>query len=133
VLPLVWIGAEAGNAWRSRPLRLAFEPFCQFRQAVQRALDSAGIPWEMAIDSESSRTIEASVSADLAVFAQMDGTEVPHLVKVDHGGTLPDLPSKRINMYAAPPRDTIDSLPRQRVADLIRFAYRNCEAPALVA
>lgn len=132
-MPLVWIGAEDGAAWRSRPLRLAFEPYCQFRPAVQRALDEAGIGWEMAVDSESSRTIEASVSADLAVFAQLRGTAAPHLVEIDHGGALPELPSKRINLYTAPKREAGPDLPRDRLRDLLRSAYRGREAPALVA
>src|SRR6056297_2448455 len=67
--PLVWLGAPGGTAWRSRPLRLAFEPACMFRAPVLQALQAAGIPWEMAVESDSSRTIEASLSADLAIGA----------------------------------------------------------------
>ncbi len=57
-LPLVWVGAPGGQAWRQRPLRLAFEHNCIFRKEVQQALDEAGIPWEMAVESDSTRTIE---------------------------------------------------------------------------
>ena len=56
---LVWIGAPGGSAWRQRPLRLAYEYNCIFRRSVEDALDQAGIPWEMAVESESSRTVEA--------------------------------------------------------------------------
>ncbi|MGB0903397.1 MAG: LysR family transcriptional regulator, partial [Mangrovicoccus sp.] len=31
-LPLVWVGAQNGTAWRHRPLRLAFEQTCIFRK-----------------------------------------------------------------------------------------------------
>lgn len=98
---LIWLGAPNGSAWRSRPLRLAFEHRCIFRRGVQEALDRAGIPWEMAVESESGRTVEASISADLAVYAQLEGTEAPMLAPIHHGGALPDLTSKKINLYVA--------------------------------
>ena len=98
---LVWVGAPGGTAWRQRPLRLAFEYDCIFRAGVQAALDRAGIPWEMAVESDSSRTVEASVSADLALFAAIEGTWPPHFERIPHGGALPDLASTKINLYAA--------------------------------
>ena len=119
--PLVWVGAPGGNAWKQRPLRLAFEYNCIFRGGVQAALDAAGIPWEMGVESDSSRTIEASVSADLAVHAAIDGTEPPHVERIQHGGALPDLTSTRINLYHA-------DLPSQPVtrdlAELVRQSFR---------
>ena len=98
--PLKWIGAQGGSAWKQRPLRLAFGRHCIFRGGVIAALDAAGIDWDMAVETESDRTIEATVSADLAVHAMIDGTEPPHLVQIDHGGSLPELTSQKINMYA---------------------------------
>ena len=98
---LMWIGAPGGAAWRQRPLRLAFCKFCTFRPHVAKALDAAGIDWEMAVETESDRTIEAAVSADLAVHAMIDGTEPPYLSQVDHNGALPALPSQQINLYGA--------------------------------
>ena len=96
---LVWVGAPGGHAFRGRPLRLAFERACLFRPWVQRALDDAGIAWEMAVDTGATRTVEASVSADLAVHAMLECAVSPHLQQISHGGSLPDLPSTRINMY----------------------------------
>ena len=98
---LVWVGAPGGNAFRSRPLRLAFERACLFKPWVHRALDAHGIPWEMAVDTGSTRTVEATVSADLAVHALLECAISPHLTPISHGGALPDLPSTRINMYRA--------------------------------
>ncbi|WP_371168490.1 LysR family transcriptional regulator [Aliiroseovarius sp. 2305UL8-7] len=100
-LPLVWVGAPDGQAWRARPLRLAFEHNCIFRQGVQEALDAVSIPWEMGVESDSTRTIEASLSADLAVHAVIEGTAQRYLEQIDHGGALPDLATTRVNMYAA--------------------------------
>ncbi|MCV6585307.1 MAG: LysR substrate-binding domain-containing protein, partial [Marinibacterium sp.] len=98
-LPLCWVGAPGGSVWRQRPLRLAFGRHCSFRPRVIEALDGAGIPWELAVETDSDRAIEATVSADLAVHTMIDGTEPSHLVQVDHGGALPDLPAQLINLY----------------------------------
>ena len=99
-LPLVWIGAPGGSAWRQRPLRLAFEKNCIFRGGVQERLDGVGIPWEMAVVSDSTRTVEASVSADLAVHAIIEGMEPPYVERIDHGGALPELERQKVNLYA---------------------------------
>ena len=120
-LPLIWIGAQGGSAWKQRPLRLAFERGCIFRTGVQRALDEEGIPWEMAVDSDSTRTIEASVSADLAVHVAIDGTQVPQVERIQHGGALPELASTRINLYLGPMRQPG---PGTALAELIRQAIR---------
>ncbi len=111
-LPLVWIGAPGGSAWKGRPLRLAFEHRCNFRQDVQAALDRGGIAWEMAIESEQSRTIEASVSADLAVHVMIEGTSMPHAEVIQHGGALPELKIFSVNMYKADTKNgpLVDSL-----------------------
>ena len=98
-IPLIWFGAVNGSAWKTRPLRLAYENRCAFRRTVQAALDAAGIPWEMAVDSASSRAIEVSVSADLAINAQLQGTQPDHLQAIQHGGALPALGTKKINLY----------------------------------
>ncbi len=101
VKELVWVGAPGGAAWRQRALRLAFCKHCLFRPLIVKALDASGIAWEMAVETESDRTIEAAVSADLAVHAMIDGTEPPYLEQVDHNGALPVLPSQLINLYGA--------------------------------
>ncbi|MEM6466166.1 MAG: LysR family transcriptional regulator [Pseudomonadota bacterium] len=127
---LVWVGAPGGSAWRARPLRLAFETGCIFRGAVQGALESVDIPWEMAVDSESTRTIDATVSADLAVHANLDGAGTPYLERISHGGALPDLPVFYINLYKAvgPNGDLADAL-----AGFVRDAYQVSELHALSA
>ncbi len=119
-LPLVWIGAPGGVAWKQRPLRLAYEHNCIFRTGVQAALDEAGVPWEMAVESDSTRAIEASVSADLAVHTVLSGSEGPYLERVAHGGALPDLGRHKINLYVA---DPAHSPVVEVLAGLIRRAY----------
>jgi hypothetical protein len=119
-LPLVWVGAPGGVAWRSRPLKLAYEHNCIFRQGVQAALDDAGIPWIMAVESDSTRTIEASVSADLAVHTVLAGSEPPYVERVSHGGALPELKRMNVNLYVADPAHSPAVL---ELAGLIRRAY----------
>jgi DNA-binding transcriptional LysR family regulator len=98
---LVWIGAPGGTAWRQRPLRLAFERQCLFKGWVLEALDKAGIEWEMAVDTVSTRTVEASVSADLAVHAMVESAVGPQFSIHEPSGVLPELPRTLINMYSS--------------------------------
>jgi DNA-binding transcriptional LysR family regulator len=120
-LPLVWVGSPGGQAWKSRPLRLAFEYACLFRTGAQEALDTAGIPWEMAVESESSRTIEASVSADLAIHASVQGSLPSYVEEVEHHGHLPDLSEVNINLYFA---EKTQAPLVGELANLVRQAYQ---------
>lgn len=119
-IPLVWVGAPGGHAWRTRPLPLAFEFNCIFRGRVQAALDNANIPWVMAAQSESSRSIEASLSADLTVHALVEGSEPRDIQKIPHAGTLPDLGRTQVNLYVSEPGK---SGPPGALAALIRQEF----------
>ena len=79
---------------------LASEPHCQFRKSMMEALDRAGLPWEMALDSEATHTVEAVVAADLAVFAQIEGTNAPQLEEISHGGGVARN-GREINQYVS--------------------------------
>lgn len=128
--PLVWLGAPGGAAWRQRPLPLAFCRYCVFRPHIVAALDEMGIPWEMSVDTESDRTIEAAVSADLAVNAMIEGTQPPYLEVLDHGGALPALPLQQINLYGA--KDGTDEV-RDTLVDLLRSAFSGVQTLRLKA
>jgi DNA-binding transcriptional LysR family regulator len=118
---LVWVGAEGGQVWKQRPLRLAFEHACIFRRGVQQALDRAAISWEMGVESDSIRTVEASVAADLAVHACIEGTEPPYVERIEHNGALPNLPRIGINLYRA---ELARGAPVDALSDAIRQAFR---------
>ncbi len=120
-VPLLWYGARDGDAWQSRPLPLASQPRCQFRRGMLAALDRAGLPWEIAVDSDSSRTTEATVAADLAVAAWLKGTAADQMAPVPHNGALPDLGTRRINLYCS---DTAANPTLADLADLVRRAYQ---------
>lgn len=129
-LPLVWIGAPGGQIWRKRPLRLALGRSCAFRAGVVAALDHAGIPWEAAVESDSDRTLEATVSCDMAVHTLLAGTEPPHAERINHGGALPELTSKLINLYLRP-GSTAAGL--SALADLLRAAWAGADAAQAAA
>ncbi|HEV8033447.1 LysR family transcriptional regulator [Yoonia sp.] len=123
-LPLIWIGAEDGVAWRRRPLPVAFCKNCIFRSGVLQALNADGIDWNMAVDSDHDSAIEAAVSADLAVHVSLKGCLPPHTVPVEHGGLLPALKPQNINLYVLKPEDQ----PSQAMARIIQQCY---DAPRL--
>ncbi|SEW24681.1 transcriptional regulator, LysR family [Cognatiyoonia koreensis] len=120
-LPMVWVGAVDGVIWRERPLRIAHCTKCIFRTGVLRTLNAAGVPWEMAVDSELDNAVEAAVSADLAVTAAIEGGLPPHTVVIDHGGALPDLGAQNINLYVQQPGAHVSAA----VAAIIRKAYKD--------
>jgi len=124
-MPLLWYGAREGVAWQSRPLPLASQPKCQFRRGMLNALDAAGIPWEIAVDSDSSRTTEATVAADLAIAAYLRGTAADQMTPIPHNGALPDLGTRKINLYCS---DQTASPTIKDLANMIRRAY---QAPQL--
>ncbi len=124
-MPLIWVGAEDGHAWKQRPLRLAFEEVCSFRTSAQAALDRADITWEVAITATSSRAIDASVSADLACHVVIDGFDTSELIPIDHGGALPEIGDVAITLYANPAhRDPA----RDLLLDLLRHSYGSLTA-----
>ncbi|WP_102107842.1 LysR family transcriptional regulator [Oceaniglobus roseus] len=120
-VPLQWYGAIGGTAWRQRPIRLAFCSSCIFRPGAQRALDEAGIAWEMAVDSDADPAIEATVSADLAVTALIEGTAPAFMEQVAHGGGLPELKRQKINLYTG---EVMQNEVTRGMANLIRQHYR---------
>ena len=121
-LPLVWVGAPGGDIWQTRPLRLAYEHTCIFRAGVQRKLDQAGIPWEVVVESDSTRTVEASVSANLAVHTLLEGMEPPYVEQITHNGALPELTTKQINLYVS---ELGKGQAIEELKNLIRQAFQN--------
>ncbi len=129
-IPLRWSGAPGGQAWKKRPLRLAFCNYCIFRPIVIRCLDQAGIDWEMVVDSEDDRAVEALVSADLAVGALLSDSIPPHLEAINTGGALPELGVQQINMYGA------NSRKEMLVGDLammLRQGYAPVKPPMVIS
>ena len=97
-VPLRWIGAPGGQAYRARPLQVAYNQNCGFRPGALAQLDANGIAWEMVVATENDRAVEASVSADLAVTSSLEGHAPPQMEYID-AGALPDQGGQHINLY----------------------------------
>jgi DNA-binding transcriptional LysR family regulator len=117
---LVWVGAEDGNAWQRRPLRLGFKDTCIFRGRAQTALEAAGIPWEMATGGESEQAVEATVAADLAVSVRMVGSIPEGMGPIAGDNQLPSVGEMKLGLYRASRRndEAVDFLIRE-----LRCAY----------
>jgi DNA-binding transcriptional LysR family regulator len=126
-LPLVWIGAPGGASWRRRPIQFASARHCLFRSRAIAALDRGGIEWDSALETDSDRTVEATITADLGVGGMLLGTEPRHLEVIDHGGSLPDLGEQHINMYGA---DQAKGDVIAQLANLIRKGFQPMHAQA---
>ncbi|WP_425052051.1 LysR family transcriptional regulator [Psychromarinibacter sp. S121] len=98
-LPLRWMGAPGGSAWKHTPLPLANCRNCSFRIDTQDRLNAAEIDWIQAVESDSDRTVEATVAADLAVTVMLEGTQPQQLEQLPSCGQLPELGVQKINMY----------------------------------
>ncbi|HGG04241.1 MAG TPA: LysR family transcriptional regulator [Aliiroseovarius sp.] len=119
-IPLRWIGAPEGKIHTQQPLRLAFGKHCKFRPVTLAVLNKAGLDWEMAVETDSDRTIEATISADLAIGAMLEGTEPPQLALIAPGSGLPDLGIQKINMYGA---EDLTGAVNSRLAAMVRQGY----------
>lgn len=125
--PLVWIGAQGGQTWRTRPVRFASVNRCIFKRPTLDALEAAGLPWELAVDAQSFSAVDASVSADLAVCVQLASAVPAHCEPIRHGGALPDLPDYLVNMYVTGGPGARLAL---RLAEMVRQAYGVCDRMA---
>ncbi|HMO70924.1 MAG TPA: LysR family transcriptional regulator [Paracoccaceae bacterium] len=127
---LVWVGATGGRCWQRRPLRLGFKDTCIFRGIAQTALERAGLPWEMAYQGESEQAIEATLAADLAVSARLEGALPGDTEAIDSRGALPGLGSLAICLYVAP---TLTGPAAQALEAEIRAAYGSGVMAAVAA
>lgn len=102
---LVWTGAINGEAWRLRPLPIAFSKNCFFRNQVVEHLNNAGIVWRDMIETNDDLAGYAMVAADLGVTAELDHSfghmagQIPEREIIDHDGELPPLPEHSVVMY----------------------------------
>lgn len=105
--PLVWTGAEDGNAWKKKPLPLGISKNCAFRASATQVLDEAGLDWVDVVASEDDTAALAMVSADLCVSAELENVKGSgRRIAIDHGSQLPELPEFAIALYSS---DTPDN------------------------
>lgn len=99
---LCWTGAKDGEAWRQRPLPLAFSSNCVFRADAISALDESGIDWVDTTDTDDEIAIYASIDADLAIGADLQHAELRGREIVTHQTELPELPEYAVVLYTRP-------------------------------
>lgn len=118
-LPLVWVGALGGTAWKQSPLPVAFCSNCIFRSGVLKRMDTAQFDWQMVVESELDNAVEAVVSADLAVHAVIKGVYPRDTAPVPPEASLPDPGETRIVLYMQAVEDPVQIALR----DMIRHSY----------
>lgn len=119
---LVWIGAPNGNAYKADPLPIAIgDTTCRFRPVILEALRKAGRDWRVVLELSHQVGQDATVSADIAVTAELRDSVSPALEILGPNSGLPPLSQFMINLHA-PMRGTnaiVDAL-----ADIIRTEFK---------
>lgn len=122
-LPLVWV-AHRDFVWERRePLPLAlFTAPCRFRNKGLAALDSAGIPWEVALTSPGLQGIWAAVNAGLGMTVRTPEGLLPDLEVVDRKFGLPNLGRVDVSLHIGRNAHTPAVL---TLAELLRHRLRH--------
>jgi DNA-binding transcriptional LysR family regulator len=114
--PMVWLGDPALSRRDVLPLAV-LEPPCRFRDAALAALEAAGRPYRIVVETPNLSALRAALHSDLCVTARTDMVLGRRIDPAD-APTLPPLPAVA---YVRRTRD--DPHPMvARLADLIRDA-----------
>ena len=119
-----WYGVQGGIAHLQRPLPIALCKNCAMRPSVTKTLDEADLAWVGIGDTDTEATVDALLSADLAVSPKLRRT-TPNAVLL-HDDALPELPPALINMYLSQQGD----LRVERIANVIREIFSSNSAAA---
>jgi DNA-binding transcriptional LysR family regulator len=117
---LIWTGAEEGHAWKKRPLPLGISKTCAFRSTVTKALEDAELDWIDIVNSTDVIAVEAMISADLCIGAELECVTDSGRLSIDHRGQLPELPEFSIVLYGA---DNPDNQLARTLAEYLLRAY----------
>lgn len=98
-IPLEWVGAHGGSAWQQRPLMLTNGLNCAFLKIGIVELERAGITWQHASGVGSCERNLMLTAADQGVNILLSTDTRYELQRIDHGGSLPSLPTAFLNMY----------------------------------
>ncbi len=102
MLPLNWVAKPGALPLPHDPLPLAAYPEgCVFRAAMLLALQEAGRPWHMHVESRTHAGIISAVKAGVAVTAMARGTAPDGLEEVALGQGLPALPPAPVYILGA--------------------------------
>lgn len=100
---LCWVFQPGQATELQRPVLLAAYPEgCVFRRAMIMALEQAGLPWRVAVQSRSHAGILTAIRAGLAVTSMAKGTVPADLVAATSVGSLPSLGRIPIHLMQSP-------------------------------
>lgn len=85
-----------------KPRLAAYPEGCVFRRAMIEAFETAGLGWQVAVQSRSHAGIFAAVRAGVAVTSVAAGTAPPDLVEFASSDVLPPLPMVPVWLVGAP-------------------------------
>lgn len=114
--PMAWFGKEELARLDTVPLAVLETP-CRFREAAIRALEDAGRPYRITVETPNLTTLRAAVDAGLAVTCRT-GMFLRDAPLED--GILPELPKVSCILHVAPGLDG----PTSQLADLARDVVR---------
>ena len=79
----------------------------------------------MAVATDNDRSVEATVSADIAVTTALEGHAAPQLAYIDAGEGLPQQGTQSINLYLG----TAKRAPLEAIADALRQGFAAVQTP----
>ena len=98
---LVWVGTPNGNAHKADPLPLAIgDATCRFRPVLLEALRKAGRDWRIVLELSNQVAQDATVSAGIAISAELRDSVSSQLEVLGPDCGLPPLAQFLINMHA---------------------------------
>lgn len=116
VKPMLWLGDPALADLEVLPLAV-LEPPCRFRDAALAALDAAGRPYRIVVETPSLSALRAALESDLCVTCRTD-VVLKRPIDPAEATSLPALPSVSFARHTRDePHPTVT-----RLADLIRDA-----------
>jgi DNA-binding transcriptional LysR family regulator len=98
--PLVWVGAQDGQAHLRQPLPVSFgSPNCAFRASAIAALAAVGRDWRPVCEASVLDALKATLYADTAIAPMLLSAVPPDLTVLEAQDGLPPLPPFCINMH----------------------------------
>jgi len=114
--PMVWLGEAALAELDILPLAV-LEPPCRFRDAALKALDEAGRPYRIVLETPSLSALRAAVESDICITCRT-GTVLKRTIDRELAPGLPSLPGVAFTQHLRPdPHPTV-----ARLAEMIRAA-----------
>jgi len=98
--PLVWVGAQSGQAHLRDPLPVSFgSPNCAFRASAIAALAAVNRDWRPVCEASVLDAVKATLYADTAIAPMLLSAVPADLQVLEPADGLPDLPPFCINMH----------------------------------